>query len=361
VKKIILFNIDLSGGAGKFIITLAKALVKEGVCVHVVLVEKKTKYDLPTDISLHILNPRNSDKRTLAKALKEYIDQIGAVDLIFSNSTPSNKILSLLDLPNSYHIVHSAETKNYSGPLGALKNFLRKNRYRRLYSGKKLVTVSRGLQYYILDDLNAHPKTIQTIYNPFEIDAIQDAALQNLEELPKEPYLLHVGRLDISQKRHDILLEAYKKSSTPFKLYIVGEGEDREEIQTMIHRMGLSGKVILQGHSPNPYAWMKHAKLLILSSDFEGFGRVLAESLIVGTPVVSTNCPSGPSEILTGTLHSFLSPPGDSNTLAKNILNALEDYPEISKLDFSHLLADNVSKEYMRLIDKRSDKEAVYA
>ncbi|ADV46648.1 glycosyltransferase [Nitratifractor salsuginis] len=357
--KVVLFNIDLSGGAGKFIITLANALAEEGVSVHIVILEEKTEYDLPPELSLHILNPR-APKRSLAKALKKYIDQIGSVDLIFSNSTPSNKILSFLDLPNAYHIVHSAETKNYTGPLGVLKDILRKNKYRRLYNGKKLITVSKGLQRYILDDLNAHPKTIQTIYNPFEINAIQNAALQNLEELPKEPYLLHVGRLDISSKRHDLLLEAYKKASVAFKLYIVGEGEDREEIQTLIHKMNLSGKVILQGHSPNPYAWMKRAKLLILSSDFEGFGRVLAEALIAGTPVVSTDCPSGPAEILTGSLQSYLSPPGDSNALAENILKALEYYPDISKLGLSHLSVENVAKEYMTLIDKISNKETFY-
>ena len=360
MHKIVLFNISLSGGAGKFIITLAHALKDLGVVTYIVIIEENGEYSVPTGTTLHVLKTASKKKKSIAEALKKTIDAIGQVDIVFSNSTPSNKILSLLNLPNAYHIVHSAETKEYGGAFGWLKAYLRRNKYRRLYSGKNLVTVSKGLQHYILTDLHARPNAIQTIYNPFEIDKIRDAALQNIDELPPEPYLLHVGRLDISSKRHDILLEAYRKASQPLKLYIVGEGKDRERIQTMIKKMELSGKVILQGHSSNPYAWMKQARLLILSSDFEGFPRALNEALIVGTPVVSTSCLSGPAEILTGALQPYLSPPGDSDALATNILKALEGYPDISKLDFSHLEAHNIAKQFAELSDTHT-KESIDA
>jgi glycosyltransferase involved in cell wall biosynthesis len=358
MKKVVLFNIDLSGGAGKFIITLAQALAKKGVNVHIVIIEEETDYPIPSNVTLHILKAKKTNKSSLAKALKEYIEEIGGADLIFSNSTPSNKILSLLKLPDTHHIVHSAETKNYRGFLGFLKSLLRKNRYKHLYNNKKLITVSKGLQEYITQDLRAKPETIQTIYNPFDIDLIRSLGQQNLPEIPNEPFILHIGRLDLSSKRHDILLKAYKKANPPYRLYIVGEGEDRSKIQALINRMNLNERVILQGYTDNPYAWMKRAKLLVLSSDFEGYGRVLAEALIVGTPAVSTDCPSGPSEILTGPLKEYLSPPGDADALASIILKALSDYPDITLLDFSHLSDKSVAQEYIKLLSKNHKKVA---
>ena len=95
--------------------------------------------------------------------------------------------------------------------------------------------------------------------------------------------------------------------------------------------LGLGKKVIFQAYTDNPYAWIRHADLFVFSSDFEGFGRVLAEALIIGTPVVSTDCPTGPSEILTGVLKDFLVPPGDVNALASKIREALQYYPDIKE------------------------------
>jgi len=356
--KVVLFNLDLIGGAGKFIITLAQALQEFNVKTHIILLKEEIEYPLPSKIELHILKSESSNKRLIAKALKRRLEEIGKIDIIFSNSTPSNWILSYLNLPNAYHIVHSVESKKYHGVSGALKNTLRKIKYRRLYNAKRLITVSEGLRHYILEDLKAKPQSIQTIYNPFDIRTIRTLSKESLPEIPKEAYLVHIGRLDISQKRHDLLLEAYKKASTPYKLYIVGEGEDRYKIKDMINQMGLSNSVILHGYSKNPYAWMRRAKLLILSSDFEGYGRVLTEALIVGTPAISTDCLSGPSEILTGSLKEYLSPPGDANALAANISKALREYPDISKLDFSYLRSEHISRAYLELIKSARDKEA---
>lgn len=98
-----------------------------------------------------------------------------------------------------------------------------------------------------------------------------------------------------------------------------------------IQRLDLKDRVLLPGFQKNPYPWVRHADLFVMSSDSEGLPTVLIEALILGTPVVSTDCPTGPGEILTGELKQFLSPPGDPETLAQNIKRALVSYPEITE------------------------------
>jgi len=79
-------------------------------------------------------------------------------------------------------------------------------------------------------------------------------------------------------KRQDILLKAYKQANVPFKLILLGEGEDKAKLEALVNELGLGSKVIFQGYTDNPFAWLKHAKLFVFSSAFEGFGRVLAEA-----------------------------------------------------------------------------------
>ena len=351
-KKMILFNMTLSGGAGKYIVTLARALAKAGCDVHIVIYKNTVDYEIPEGVEFHMLLEGNAWKESskVEKALQDILIELEPFDLILSNSTPSNKILSRLRLPNAYHVVHSAETKNYKGFLAPLKQWWRKRTYRKLYSGKYLITVSNGLMEYIVKDLNARPLSIQTIYNPFDFDEILQKAEEPIEEIPKEPYIINVARYSLVQKRQDILLYAYKKVDTSFKLVLLGEGEDEAKIRKLIEELKFRDKVLLPGFSDNPYAWIKHADLLVLSSAFEGFGRVLVEALILGTPVVSTNCPTGPQEILTGVLSDFLVPTENTTALAEKISQALKQYPKIEDIDLTPFNNGIIATKFIELM-----------
>jgi glycosyltransferase involved in cell wall biosynthesis len=329
VKKIVLFNNTLSGGAGNSILTLAKALVKSGIDVSIVIYKNRVDYPVPPEIPLYVVRPKGPGKTNTVRAVGKQLETIGPFDAVISNSSPSNKILSALHLPKAFHIVRSSEAKEYRGILGPAKDRWRRKKYIRLYSGKHIITISKGLERYILDTLKAVPTSITTIYNPFDFEMLRKMADIPDTEIPDTPFLLHVGRFDISSKRHDLLLEAYKKSGIEYPLYLLGKGPDRERIQKIVAQLDLSDNVFMPGYRSNPYTWIQKAKLLIFSSDFEGFGRVLVEALALGTPVVSTDCPNGPSEILTGELRKFLTPTGDPTGLAKSIVHALESYPVI--------------------------------
>ena len=354
MNKVVLFNNALTGGGGQYIITLAKALKKSGVDVHIIIYEEKIDFVFPDEIPLHILKDYNNGSKRILRQLKQTIDSLEPVDLIVSNSSPSNKILTRLNHPKTIHCVHSAETKSHRGFLAPLKSRWRKEKYRRLYDGKDLVVVSTGLKSFILNELEAKPNTIHTIYNPFDFEEIQKASLDRSVTLPSEPYIVHVGRFDTVSKRHDILLQAYSMANITHKLVLVGDGKDRQIIERWIRDYHLEHKVVMAGFQSNPYPWIAKASLLVSSSDFEGFGRTLVEALILGTPVVSTDCPSGPSDILIGTLKKFLSPPGDPKALALRINSALTFYPDISH-DIINRFKSNIIANRYKQIKLRND------
>nr|WP_241878977.1 glycosyltransferase [Psychrobacter sp. PraFG1]UNK05619.1 glycosyltransferase [Psychrobacter sp. PraFG1] len=138
--------------------------------------------------------------------------------------------------------------------------------------------------------------------------------------------VLAVGRLT-HQKDFATLIHAFKKvlKNKACNLIILGEGELRCELEKLIKDLNLQDNVQLPGFVNNPYAWMSKADLFVLSSIYEGFGNVLVEAMACGTPVVSTDCPSGPSEILENGRWGSLVPTNDPDSLAEAILKALNN------------------------------------
>jgi glycosyltransferase involved in cell wall biosynthesis len=128
---------------------------------------------------------------------------------------------------------------------------------------------------------------------------------------------LGVGRL-VPQKDFTTLIRAFARLRrvVAAKLLILGEGPERGRLNTVIRDLQLEADVELAGFAPNPFAYMRRAAAVVLSSRYEGFGNVLVEAMACGTPVVSTDCPSGPSEILEGGRYGPLVAVGDETGLA---------------------------------------------
>jgi glycosyltransferase involved in cell wall biosynthesis len=139
------------------------------------------------------------------------------------------------------------------------------------------------------------------------------------------PVILAAGRLT-RQKDFPTLLRAFAQlvRRTEARLIVIGEGEERDTVERLVEELGIADRVALPGFVANPYAWMKGARLFVLSSRWEGFGNVLAEALACGTPVVATDCPSGPRDILAGGTFGRLVPVGDVVALAKAMEEALD-------------------------------------
>ncbi|HDR1891046.1 TPA: glycosyltransferase, partial [Pasteurella multocida] len=154
----------------------------------------------------------------------------------------------------------------------------------------------------IENEANVPRDKIKRLFNPIHTEKIiEKANLVRKEELNIDfPYLVQVSRLD-KVKRHIDLINVYSelvKQGIKEKLYIIGNGEEYKNLQKEIDRLKLEKRCILLGEIKNPYPYIKHATLFLHTSEREGLPTVLLESLILNTPVVAMDCPTGPKEIL---------------------------------------------------------------
>jgi glycosyltransferase involved in cell wall biosynthesis len=280
----------------------------------------------------------------------------GRFDLILSNRSPllsehNNNIFYFLhtDLWAALKAKYPDYPKQCS-IFRKLRVLIRLWRARRYYDQRNTIAVSKGAERTLLQNIKALPKYITTIYNPFDFELIQQHLMNAYQPDIHEPYIIHVGRF-APNKRHDLLFDAYRRLKNPPKLVLLVMVT--KPLKSMIARYGLTNQIVLPGLYANPFPWIKQAKAMVLSSDFEALPGVLIESLICGTPAVSTNCPSGPNEILTGELAHWLVPMNDPQALANKIQEALDHpytitFDQIRQFDINTLLA-----KYLDLINTR--------
>lgn len=169
----------------------------------------------------------------------------------------------------------------------------------RLYSGKQVVCNTDNVRQqleHLLDHHGIKAARLATIGNVCDLDAIAAMAEEEVE-LPSRPYVVQVCRLS-DVKRQDVLIKAYLASGIEEDLVIVGDGPKREATEALIRELGVGDRVHLIGSRLNPYPWMKHARLFVLSSRSEAFGIVLVESMCCGTPCVAPDVPGGIRNVL---------------------------------------------------------------
>ena len=173
------------------------------------------------------------------------------------------------------------------------------------------------------------PGKVRVVYNPVvdrELIAKAKSSLDNPWFEPgNPPVFLAVGRLT-EQKDFLTLIKAFAmlRKQRLARLIILGEGECRSELEAMIKTLEISEDVCLPGFVQNPYAYMSHASAFVLSSRHEGLPTVLIEAMACGCPVVSTDCPSGPKEILESGKYGSLVAIGNSVALADAMIQTLE-------------------------------------
>jgi len=192
-----------------------------------------------------------------------------------------------------------------------------------------LMAVSEGVKQDLCELGGFSSRRVQVIYNPVVRGVVDpspaDASLrQQLWGPGYTHHVLAVGTLKI-QKNFQLLLHAFAQlpSSLNAKLTILGEGSLRPELVNLIKQLDLAGRVSLPGFVLDPVPWYRTADLFVLSSSWEGFANVVAEALEFGLPVVSTDCRSGPAEILENGRYGNLVPVADADALAIAIQNSL--------------------------------------
>ena len=168
---------------------------------------------------------------------------------------------------------------------------------------------------------------IAVIYNPVDIDEIERLSSEAVEHpwfREETPIIVSVGRLT-KQKGYPHLINSFSlvRKAFPCRLLIIGEGEDREKLLRMAREKALERDVEFLGFQKNPFKYMARASLFVLPSLYEGFGNVIVEAMALGLPVISTDCPSGPSEIIEDGKNGLLVPVGDEDALSRAMTEVL--------------------------------------
>ena len=201
------------------------------------------------------------------------------------------------------------------------------------FSPDVVVGVSKGVSRALEQCLGLKNGSVITIYNGIVDDGFYERANEPLEhewfKTGSPSVMLAVERL-VKQKDFSNLLRAFAllRANRHVRLVILGEGELRSELESLVEELGIKDDVYMPGFEINPLKFYKRCSAFVLSSKFEGLGDVLIEALACGCPVVATDCPSGPSEVLEKGKYGILVPVGDSKGLAEAMGKVLDSPPD---------------------------------
>ena len=273
---------------------------------------------------------RYRSKRVFKSIFLEKLSKLGKIDLIIDFDGGLKSILDNLKAEKKIIWIHSSIRKHKQDNKSKISRYGEE-----LKKYDKIIAICKEMKEEIKELYPSLSHKIEYIYNPLDCNNIIEQGNENIEkmtsyekELIESDYFLAISRLDAVQKDFETLIEGYlilKNKGIKERLYIIGEGDGRVKIEKMIEEKKLVEDVILLGQKQNPYVWIKHSKLFIHSSRYEGLPTVLLEALMMDKFIVSSNCPTGPTEILTKPKVGELFNVGDANQLAEKVLKILYD------------------------------------
>ncbi len=257
------------------------------------------------------------------------------VDIIFSSSMISNMVCLLVKFlyrvkpPLVITFNNSLREKAEDmGLKGSISLFLNK---RLIKYADKIITVSRALEHEIIEMGFPREKTI-TIYNGIAFDEMEEKSKERIDVEhagffnPRVPVIISVGRLT-KQKNYGGLLDAFAKlrESVNARLVLIGDGTEKNYLLDKSLYLGIDKDDLLTGWVKNPYKYLKKSSIFVLSSLWEGFPNVVIEAMGMGLPVISTDCPTGPSEIITHGKTGILIPVDDTNELYEQMMKMMKN------------------------------------
>jgi glycosyltransferase involved in cell wall biosynthesis len=354
----------IGGGAERCIINLVTEFSKKNLIIDLLVIDGTglNSLELPTNINLIIFN--SNRVLTCIPELLSYL-KFYRPDVLFSAMDYVNLISIFVKfisfVPTKFVVSIHAQLHFFYGEKRSLKSILNKVLLKLAYSyADEIITVSSGLKKE-LNDILKIKNNVTVIYNP--------VINQNLFDLSNEfddhPWIssdshtliVSIGRLS-PEKDFPTLIYAFNniKNHKNIKLLILGEGSERKNLENLIISLDLQSQIQMLGFLKNPYPILKRASCFVLASKSEGFGNVLVESLALGCPVVSTDCPYGPNEILDGGSLGCLVPIGDHITMSNSIIKIIKgeyffDFDLINKkIKIFH--SDSVSEKYFSVFFK---------
>lgn len=349
-----------SGGAERFAVTLANGFADRGSSVDLVLARETGFFLSDVTSSVNVVELQARRTLTSLPGLVGYIrkarpqSMLSALDYANVVAVWARMLSGVeMRLVLSEHTTHGAAVEEVVPYRTRLLSALMRWFYPKADS---IVAVSGGVGDDLASIIRLPREKVTVISNPFDLSKIR-ALSQEPTEHPwfaqgEPPVLLTAGRL-AKEKDFPTLIRAFAllRKQRPAKLAILGEGTMRGELEALVKELGLEGDVALPGLMENPFSWMHHASLVVLSSVREGLPSVLIEAMACSSPVVSTDCASGPAEILENGKWGRLVPVSDATALSRAMMATLDedDHPDVARRaeDFQ---AKKTINQYMRVL-----------
>lgn len=320
------------GGAERAMLNLARGFIARNLKVDLILARAEGSYISQVPDEIRVVDLKSQSMPKSIPALIQYLQQEQPKNLISTLHYPGEIALWAKRFSGVSTRIIVCEQNNLSQEAKRIPQLsvrLTPIAAKLFYPwADGIVAVSQGVAEDLAKVTNLPLENIAVIYNPVVTPELFSKAKEPVNHPwfnPGEPpVILGVGRL-CPQKDFPTLIRAFAqiRQLQPARLMILGDGKEESQLKILIAELGLQNDVAMPGFVENPYSYMAQATVFVLSSAWEGFGNVLAEALAVGTPVVSTNCESGPPEILADGKYGFLTPVGDSQAMAEAILQVL--------------------------------------
>ena len=363
-RPLVLFLPDLSGGGGERItLTLGQELAERGLEVDLVVgrASGPLLHEVPPRLNLVDLD--RPHLRAALPDLARYL-RVRRPQWIMPTVDHANVLGSLaarLSRSDTKVVLRPSTTLSVraecaSSTVDRLQFALSRHCYR---SADAIVACSRGMA----DDLTAYCSLpegrVAVIPNASVVPDLQDRA-SSVPDHPwfatdQPPVVLGVGRLD-HPKDFPLLVRAFAaaRKQRHARLILLGDGPQRDLLEDLAHDLGVADDVALLGHVANPYPFMAHATVFALASTREGLPGVLIEAMACGAPVVATDCPSGPREILADGAYGRLTPVGEVAPLATALVETIDDPRPAPSSALDRFDAKTVADAYLELLNEVS-------
>lgn len=329
----------LDGGAQRAAVKLIGGMAGRGLAVELVLASREGPHLSGVDGRARVVDLAAGRVVRAVRPLARYLERTRPRSLVSFLTHANVAAVAARALARSGARLVLVEQNTVSAVRGgAWRDRLLPRLVRRAYPrADAVVGVSEGVARDLVENFGVPARKVSVIPNPVVDAALAEAAAEPLDDpwfaRGAAPVFLSAGRLT-EQKDFPVLLRAFRmlREGREARLVILGEGEERARLEALIGETGLSADAALGGFVENPYARMSRAAAFVLSSRWEGLPTVLIEALACGCPVVSTDCPSGPREILGGGEYGALVPVGDAAAMRDAMARALDSRPAASAL-----------------------------
>lgn len=359
IKKICILSSGLAvGGAERFAINLATSITDQNIEVDLIIINKK-KNSLKVNNKINVIDLNISRSRYAILKIINYV-YTNKPNLFISTQNYLNIIafFSSLFCKKTKFFFREANdpTKNhiYNNPF---KNMIFFYLVKLTYTyADTLISPSKGVMLNLKKYYNLKRK-IHVINNMVDKEKILIESNDNIDKyinLFNKPCIINIGRLE-KQKNHELLINAFKDVLKNFNcnLIIIGDGSLKKNLQQQINDLKIDKNVYLLSKISNPYPFLKKSKVFVLTSDFEGFPNTILEALILGVKVISTNCESGPREILENGKYGILVETNNKDMLSSSIIQSLNNHENKKFIEeISNKYGKiKISKQYISLIE----------